>query len=328
MMNKDTNAVSGSAERTQSEQIDLIEIARQLWTGKKTISIFIAVFVVLALLYAFLAPQKWSSVAIVTLPDSGQVAAYSQAENVLYPGAAPTVSDIQTNFFSRFQGGVTALAIQLQNLEEKEELSTESVSIDLTNKIKISYVGDTAEGAQQKLTEYLKKVDSNIVTDLDGDLTASVNSRTEELKDTINALEKVAQEKKNDHEKKLNQALVIAEQSKITEPRLDNLAGVTDDTLFALGSNALTVMIKNYKDAPLPLSVDYYSAVQNLLVVESLKQDKRIISTFRYVMKPNLPVRRDSRKRVLVVIISIFFGGMFGAVFVLARNALKEYKRN
>ncbi|PWW11550.1 LPS O-antigen chain length determinant protein WzzB [Mangrovibacter plantisponsor] len=328
MMSKDTNAVPGSNERTQIEQIDLIDIIQQLWAGKKTISIFVVTFAVLALIYAFLAPQKWSSVAIVTLPDTGQVAAYSQAENVLYPNNAPLMRDIQMNFFNRFQGGIAALTIQLQNLEEKEDISSESVSKDQPNQIKIRYVGKSANEAQGKLTEYLKRVDSKIVTDIDGDLASNVNSRTNELKDEIKSLERIAEEKKNDRLKQLNQALLIAEQSKIKSPKLDNSSGTTDDTLFALGSDALNAMIENYKEAPLPLSSDYYSAVQNLLAVESIKNDNRVISTFRYIMKPSLPIRRDSPKKAIILIISIFIGGCLGGGVVLLRNIIRQRVKN
>lgn len=323
MMSKDTNAVSGSAERTQSEQIDLIDIIRQLWAGKKIISLFVVVCLILGATYAFTAQEKWSSVAIVTLPDSGQVAAYSQAENVLYPGLAPAVSTIQSSFFDRFKGGVAALSLQLQNQEIKEDLASAPLNRDQPNQIKISYSGDSAAEAQSKLKAYLEKIDSNIVSGIDGDLGANIHSRTQELKDSITSLEKVAQEKKNDRLNVLNQALTIAQHSNIEKPMLDNSTGVTDDTLFSLGTDALTAMISNYKSAPLPLGVDYYSAVQNLLAVQSLNDDKRIMSTFRYIMKPNVPFHKDSPKRTVIILLAVLVGSVAGAMTVLIRNSLK-----
>ncbi|WP_226570974.1 LPS O-antigen chain length determinant protein WzzB [Mangrovibacter yixingensis] len=324
MMSKDTNAVPSSNERTQSEQIDLIDIIQQLWAGKKIISIFVVICLILGATYAFTAQEKWSSTAIVTLPDSGQVSAYTQAMNVLYPGAAPLVHDIQTSFFSRFQGGLAALSLQLQNQEVKEELSSEALSKDRPDQLLISYVGDNAIEAQERLKLYLSKVDSSIVTDIDGDLTANINARIEELNNNVNSLEQTAQQKKDERLKVLNQALVIAEQSNIKTSQLQNSTGITDDTLFTLGSDALNSMIKNYKDSPLPLSVDYYSAIQNLLAVKSIKKDKRILSTFRYIMKPDLPVKRDSPKRLIILILSVIIGGALGAGYVLLKGAFRR----
>ncbi|MEN3753680.1 LPS O-antigen chain length determinant protein WzzB [Mangrovibacter sp. SLW1] len=313
-----------SDERPQFDQIDLFDIIRQLWAGKKTIFISVVACIILAAIYAFTAQEKWTSTAIITLPDSGQVSAYTQAENVLYPRSAPSTREIQNAFFKRFQGGIAALSIQLQNQEEKEELSSEEMSKDQRDQIKISYVGLTSKDAQTKLNEYLKKVDSSIVTDVDGDLDANIKARTNELKDAISSLEKVAKQKKDDRLHILNQALIIAKQSNIEEPQLNNSSVVTDDTLFSLGSNALTSMIDNYKNAPLPLDSDYYSTMQNLLSVESLNQNKRIISTFRYIMKPNLPIRKDSPKKAIILIISVLFGGVLGSGYVLTKNFIQK----
>jgi chain length determinant protein (polysaccharide antigen chain regulator) len=323
MMSKDTNAAPGSTERTQTEQIDLIDIIQQLWAGKLIISIFVIICVALGASYAFTAQEKWSSVAIVTLPDSGQVAVYSQAQNILYPGVAPIVSSIQSSFFDRFKGGLAALSLQLQNQKIKEYLTSAPLNRDQPDQIKISYTGDSAIEAQSKLKAYLAKVDSSIVSDIDGDLTANIHSRTQELKESIASLEKVAQEKKNDRLTMLNQALTIAQHSNIEKPMLNNSTGVTDDTLFALGTDALTAMISNYKNAPIPLGEDYYSTVQNLLAVQSLSDDKRIISTFRYIMKPNIPVSKDSPKRAIILIISSILGAFLGAAFLLTKNSLK-----
>lgn len=320
MMSKDTNAVPGSNERTQSEQIDLIDIIQQLWAGKKIISLFVVICLILGATYAFTAQEKWSSTAIVTLPDSGQVSAYTQAENVLYPNTPSLAGDIQSSFFNRFQGGLAAKSLQLQNQEKSEILTSEPLSKERPDQLKIMYTGNTPQEAELKLTEYLKTIDRNIVTDIGGDLDANINARKRELQASISSLEKVAQEKKNDHLKVLNQALAIAKQSQIVKPSLDNSSVTTNDTLFALGSDALSAMIQNYNDAPLPHNVDYYSTVQNLLAVQSLDNDKRVISTFRYIMKPTLPVRKDSPKRLVILVLSILIGGVLGSGTVLLKK--------
>lgn len=323
-MRKKQNAIVSSNGYAQFEQIDLCDIIKQLWVGKKIISTFIIICIILATIYAFTTPEKWTSTAIVTLPDSGQVAAYTQAENILYPSSVLSVREIQNSLFKRFQGGVSALSIQLQNQVKKENLSSEVINKDQNDQIKISYVGLTSQDAQTKLNEYLKKTDRSIVTGIDGDLDANIKARTIELKDNIRSLEKVAQQKKDDRLHILNQALIIAKQSKITMPQLNNSSAISDDTLFSLGSNALTSMISNYKNAPLPLDSDYYSAMQNLLSVEALTHNKRIISTFRYIMKPNLPIRKDGPNKMIILIISVVVGGVLGAGYVLFINTIKS----
>ena len=45
----------------------------------------------------------------------------------------------------------------------------------------------------------------------------------------------------------------------------------------------------------------------------------------RYVMKPMLPIRRDSPKKAITLILAVLLGGMVGAGIVLGRNALRNY---
>ncbi len=50
------------------------------------------------------------------------------------------------------------------------------------------------------------------------------------------------------------------------------------------------------------------------------------IHAYRYVMKPTLPVHRDSPKRAIILVLSVLLGGMVGAGIVLGRNALRNYQ--
>ncbi|HCS7089436.1 TPA: LPS O-antigen chain length determinant protein WzzB, partial [Escherichia coli] len=59
--------------------------------------------------------------------------------------------------------------------------------------------------------------------------------------------------------------------------------------------------------------------------IESLKVDDLDIHAYRYVMKPMLPIRRDSPKKAITLILAVLLGGMVGAGIVLGRNALRNY---
>ena len=72
-------------------------------------------------------------------------------------------------------------------------------------------------------------------------------------------------------------------------------------------------------------SSTYYQTRQNLLDIESLKVDDLDIHAYRYVMKPTLPIRRDSPKKAITLILAVLLGGMVGAGIVLGRNALRNY---
>ena len=56
-----------------------------------------------------------------------------------------------------------------------------------------------------------------------------------------------------------------------------------------------------------------------------LNVDNLDIHAYRYVMKPTLPIRRDSPKKAITLILAVLLGGMVGAGIVLGRNALRNY---
>lgn len=72
-------------------------------------------------------------------------------------------------------------------------------------------------------------------------------------------------------------------------------------------------MIKHEATRPLVFSSNYYQTRQNLLDIESLKVDDLDIHAYRYVMKPTLPIRRDSPKKAITLILAVLLGGMVGA---------------
>ena len=81
MMRVENNNVSG--QNHDPEQIDLIDLLVQLWRGKMTIIISVIVAIALAIGYLAVAKEKWTSTAIITQPDVGQIAGYNNAMNVI-----------------------------------------------------------------------------------------------------------------------------------------------------------------------------------------------------------------------------------------------------
>ncbi len=61
--------------------------------------------------------------------------------------------------------------------------------------------------------------------------------------------------------------------------------------MFLLGSEALKSMIDNEASRPLCSLLAYYQTKQNLLDIEKLNVNPDTIHVYRYVMKPDLPVR-------------------------------------
>lgn len=329
-MNQNNNSMTKNQLNKSSDEIDLMDLVVQLWRGKWLVLSFAVIAIIIAIIYIFVAKQKWTSEAIVTYPDSGQIANYNNAMSVLYgqnPANAPTVIDVQQRFFGRFDASLSALSEQLDNQEIPEKLTIVPAVKDQPVPLKISYTAATAGEAQKTLTTYIQQINKRSVTELDNDLQISINSKIEDLKEDLATKVKVAQEKKDKRLEILNQALVVAQQSNIKNTVVQQAETLSEDTLFVLGSDALTSIIKNEATRPLPLDEAYYNARQTLLSMSALKSKPDSTYSLRYVMKPNLPIHRDSPKKGVILVLATLIGLILGSGVVLGRNAIRNYSR-
>jgi len=324
MTHNNNNVVSRSND---PEQIDLIDLVLQLWRGKWVIGAFVAVFIMLAVAYIMLAKEKWTSTAIISQPDAAQIATYSNALNILYGGAAPSMLDIQTRAISRFNSAFSALSQALDNQEVPEKLTIEPSVKGQSLPLNVSYVGESPEAAQKQLAQYIQLVDEQTAKELSVDLKDNIKQQITTLNDSLQNQEKVSQEQKDLRMKQIGEALKFAEAAKITTPKIQQTQDVTQETMFLLGSEALSSMIQHEATRPLVFSGAYYQTKQNLLDIQNLNVNPDTIHVYRYVMKPDLPIRRDSPKKGITLILATLLGGIIGSGVVLGRNALRNYQR-
>ncbi|CAM6618699.1 LPS O-antigen chain length determinant protein WzzB [Citrobacter freundii] len=322
-MSVSDNNMSGSSH--DPEQIDLIDLLVQLWRGKVTIVIAIVIAIVLAVGYLAVAKEKWTSTAIITQPDVGQIATYNNALNVLYGASAPKVTELQANVIGRFSTSFSALAETLDNQEKPEKLSIEQSVKGQPLPLAVAYVAGSPEEAQRQLAEYIQQTDEKVAKELELDLVDNIKLQTTTLQDSLKTQEVVAQEQKDLRIKQIQEALRYAEQAGVIKPQIQQTQDVTQDSMFLLGSDALKSMIEHESTRPLILSDNYFQTKQKLLDIVGLKLEGAELHAYRYVMKPTLPIRRDSPKKAITLVLAVLLGGMIGAGVVLGRNALRGY---
>jgi chain length determinant protein (polysaccharide antigen chain regulator) len=323
------NFPTANGHSREPENIDLLDIVMQLWRSKFTVIAFVVVFILLAAAWLFIAKEKWRSDAIITMPDSGQIANYNNSMSVIYAQnktSAPSVVDIQNRFFNRFSALISALSEELDNQGEPEKLTIEPVAKGQAMPLKISYIGSSAEVARNTLTAYIDKINQRVIDELNQDLVTNINATMKDLKSSLDTQELVAKEKREKRLLVLRQALAIAQQSNLKKTEVQQAESLSEDTLFVLGSDALSATIQNEATRPLPLGENYYNTLQAYMAVKALAQKADVKFSYHYVMKPTLPVRRDSPKRGLTLILALLLGAMAGSGYVLARNAFRHYK--
>ncbi len=323
MTHNNNNAVMRSND---PEQIDLIDLLVQLWRGKWLIAVFVAIALIIAGLYLAFAKEKWTSTAIITQPDAAQIGSYSNALNILYGSNAPKLTEIQASVITRYNASFSALSQTLENGAVPESLTIEPTVKGQDIPLSIKYVSSSAEAAQKQVAQYIQQIDEQIQKELEVDLNDNIKQQVTSLNDVLGNQETIAQEQKDVRIKQITEALKYAEAANITTPKIQQTQDVTQETMFLLGTEALQSMIAHESSRPLTLSDSYYQNKQKLLDIQKLKIDPTTIHAYRYVMKPDLPIRRDSPKRSLVLVLAVLLGGIVGSGIVLGRNALRNYQ--
>lgn len=312
------------------DELDLLDVVAQLWSGKKTIILTVLVFLLLAAIYLFFAKEKWTSEAIVTQPSAGQVANYNAALNVLYsqyPQDKPGLADLQRQLFGRFSASLYALSGSLQNLEEPLNLKVAPVTAGQAEPLSVKFTAETAKEAQAQVTHFIKVVNDDVVDDYGADIKRNMDVKLRELSDSLTSQLKVAQDKKEQRIEQLKQALKVAEGSGIVTSQLTQAEFLSDDTLYMLGTKALNAAIANEATRPLPLDDSYYATQRALRLIKDLKIQVDNLQSFRYIMQPDLPIRRDSPKKGLTLVLAVLLGGVVGSAIVLGRNMAATWRQ-
>ncbi|EMH4162861.1 LPS O-antigen chain length determinant protein WzzB [Pluralibacter gergoviae] len=325
--------INTSEHYVEPEQIDFIGILVKLWKGRFIIITSICICVVLSVAYIFLAKEKWLSTSIVTQPDAGQIYPYVHALDTVYGSNASKINDVQLSIIQRFGSSFSALSETLSNKTEPEKLTIEEAVKGQGLPLKLTYTGESAESAQKILASYIQRVDDEVSKGLASDLISTIKMRKFDLQQSLTTQERVVSEQKDLRMAQINQALAVAQQSDITKPQVSQADQVSQDTMFLLGSDALQAMVKNESHRPLPFPDSYYQTRQSLLDVMNLINGENSddikageIHSYRYVMKPSLPIKRESPKRILTLFLAIILGGIIGSCIVLSRDAFINYK--
>ncbi|HCW47468.1 MAG TPA: LPS O-antigen chain length determinant protein WzzB, partial [Erwiniaceae bacterium] len=237
------------------------------------------------------------------------------------------VAELQRQLFARFSASLYALSGSLQNLENPLDLKVAPVTAGQAEPLSVKFTAKTAKEAQAQVTHFIKVVNDDVVDDYGADIKRNMDVKLRELSDSLTSQLKVAQDKKEQRIEQLKQALKVAEGSGIVTSQLTQAEFLSDDTLYLLGTKALNAAIANEATRPLPLDDSYYATQRALRLIKDLKIQVDNLQSFRYIMQPDLPIRRDSPKKGMTLVLAVLLGGVVGSAIVLGRNMAATWRQ-
>ena len=318
-----------------SDEIDLIEIAKTLWNGKKLIATLSFFFVLIGVLIALLSPVTFTS-STTFIPSSQERSSGSNLGGVaslvgINLGAMSSGNEIPSSMYPQISESVEFKRLLLEEfVDEKKEIKMKSYLTDYykidndskTNRSNEAFVSKF----ENDLFKILNKILNISVNEKDGFITISANMPETEYAayTAINARNILQKIIINNKIKSAKQNLEFSEKQlaskRIEFDEIQNKLGYFNDSNL----NIVTSSIINERKK---LEADFQ--IINAVIVElskQVEQNKLQVSketpVFSIIKEAVMPVLRSSPKRTQMVLIFGFIGFILSTVFVLIKEPL------
>jgi len=330
-------------------ELDIRGLFRTLWKGKLWIVGMAVLFAAVALIYTFFAKQEWSANAITDRPTVNMLGGYYSQQQFLRnldlranmsPVDQPSVMDeaykefvmqlsaydtrrdfwLQTDYYKQRQvGNSKADAALLDELVDNIQFTAGDIARNTSDSVKL--IAETAPDANNLLRQYVAFASQRAASHLNEELTGAWSARTVQMKAQVKRQEAVAKAIYDRKVHSVEQALKIAQQQNIAKSETEVPADeLPDSEMFMLGRPMLQARLESLQAVGPNYDIDYD---QNRAMLSTLNVGPTLdarFQTYRYLRTPEEPVKRDSPRRVFLLIMWGMVGALIGAGVALARR--------
>ncbi|WP_315709041.1 ECA polysaccharide chain length modulation protein [Brenneria uluponensis] len=330
--------------------LDLRGVFCALWCGKVWVLGITALFVLFAVIYSYLAPQKWGAIAVtdkptvnmlngfysqqqflrnlgtkafpVSGPESPSVAADVYAEFIMQLAAYDTQRDfwLQSEYYlSRKEGNRKADAILLDKLINNIQLTSHNDVKKTNDSVKLT--AETATDADMLLRQYINFSNQRAITHLNDELKGLWIAKTTFIRSQIKQQEAVSLAIYNRELHNVEQGLTIARQQGINHNQTSKLPDALPvSEMFLLGTPVLMARLASLKANGPQYDIDYDQNRAILTILDAGPALNKNIQTYRYLRTPEEPVKRDSPRRLFLLAMWGAIGLLIGAGVALVRH--------
>ena len=319
-----------------SDEIDLIEIAKTIWNGKKLIVIVSSFFVLIGVVSALLSPILYTS-STTFIPSSQEISSGSNLSGVaslvgINLGAISSGSEIPASMYPQISESVEFKRLILDEfIDENKEIKMKSYlsdyyKIDNNAGIINSNKSFVSEFEDELFDLLQNKIISISVNQKDGFVTISANMPKSEYAaySAINARNILQKIIVNNKIKSAKQNLNFSEEQLKSKRKefneIQNKLGYFNDSNL----NIVTSSIINEREK---LEAEFQ--IINAVIVElskQVEQNKLQVSkdtpVFSIVKEATMPVKRSSPKRTAMVIIFGFAGFIISVFYTIIKAPL------
>lgn len=335
-----------------ADEIDLIEVARELW-AQKTLIILITLIVTVAVgAYAFLSKPVYEAKLFLQPPTYNSIADFNYGRTKEAELDPYSVKDVYDVFIRRLQSESLRRKffddVYLPSLpEDRRKGSRESLYAALVGDVTIAPVKGVSDRyeisarttdpstAVQWITEYLKRADDVAKAEMIRNVTREAEVRARNIEQQIETLRISGKEAQEDSIVQLKEALRIAESIGLENPPLisGNLssevsAAMDGQLTYMRGAKALRAEIRNLEERE---SNDPF--IENLRDLQikagfyhGLNVNPEDVALYRQDGNVEEPDRPIKPKKALLLLLGVLGGGVLGVVVAIARYVVRRFR--
>ncbi|WKS82656.1 LPS O-antigen chain length determinant protein WzzB [Edwardsiella tarda] len=315
-----------------TDEIDLLDIIKQLWQGRRVVFCTTLLCLLIAVSYLMLATPKWIATVTVNKPYLNQLANYprgimlsqprlNSADNAKSDSESETTS---SNMVSTPSNVFNAFITVANENPEQQPIMLKPGKIQGT--YELSYSDSSAQLAEKNLQSALSALNVQTQQRLYAVLQSTLQERTHSLELLIQAQENNAQAQRQYRLSTLQNAWQIAQNMGIQQSKISQPSGeISDEMLFMLGAPMLHALIEHERSLPLKLDQDYYDAQEVLTSIDNLKLNH---DGFHAFSASPYEIYRAGPKRGLILLLSLLLGAIASSGYILLRNAIRNSNTN
>lgn len=342
--------MSTKNEPAVDNELDIRGLCRTLWRGKLWIAGVACLFAAVALAASYLVKQEWSAMAITDRPSVNALGSYYPQQqflrnldaraSVAAPADQPSIADDAYNeFIMQLAAYDTRRDFWLQSdyykqRQEGDARADAALLDELVNAILfiprddkkvlndgVRLTAETAADANQLLRQYVAFANLRAVQHLNQQIQGAWAVRDASLKAQVQRQEAVARAIYQRELNTVQQALKIAEQQGISRNQTATPAEqLPDSEMFLLGRPMLQARLEALQASGPSFDLDYDQNRAMLVTLNAGPALEDKFQTYRYLRTPEEPVKRDSPRRVFLLIMWGTIGALVGAGVALVRR--------
>lgn len=332
-------------------ELDMRGLCCKLWRGKHWIIGCAVLLMLLAYVYSLLVRQAWSTTAITDRPTVNMLGSYYSQQQFLHyldmrnapvsvTAPLPTAMDEayqeflmqlaswdtrrdfwqQTDYYRQRKSGNTHNdAALLDELISHIELAPADAARNPHDSVRLT--AETAADANNLLRQYVAFASERAARHLNDELDGAWQVRAGQLQAQIARQESVANTVYQRQLRSVTQALKIASEQGINETKTTTPSEqLPDSELFMLGRPLLQARLESLQVNGPAYDSDYDQNRAMLTTLQAGPHPDKQFQSYRYLRTPEEPVKRDSPRRLFLMIMWGAVGALIGAGVALFRR--------